>query len=104
MMLAKLETSRRLSVASTNLDTICHHSHDYENAMLNNKKTWNFVTGAVKYTPSKTMSFWTDFHPNGDTQFGLFAGYTKNQGFKDDIFIIQPGLGLDIESLYSVSP
>jgi hypothetical protein len=69
------------------------------------------VTGAVKYTPSKTMSVWTDIHTNGKTQFGVFAGYTQNQGFKDDV-ILNPGntlfssygLGTNIESIYRVSP
>ncbi len=68
-------------------------------------------TGAVKYTPSKTMSVWTDFQTNGKTQFGMFAGYTQNQGFKDDILLNIDntpvsiyGLGTNIESLYRVSP
>ncbi len=38
MLLAQLETPRRLSVAYTNLGTIYRHSEDYKNAMLNNKK------------------------------------------------------------------
>jgi tetratricopeptide (TPR) repeat protein len=38
MLIAQLETPRRLSVAYTNLGTICRHSEDYESAMLNNKK------------------------------------------------------------------
>ncbi|NJO92212.1 MAG: hypothetical protein HC831_27030 [Chloroflexia bacterium] len=69
------------------------------------------ATGAVKYTPSKTMSAWTDIQTNGKTQFGLFAGYTQNQGFKDDVILNQDnslfssyGLGTNIESLYRVSP
>ncbi len=71
------------------------------------------VTGAVKYTPSKTMSVWTDIHTNGKTQFGLFAGYTQNKGFKDDIIdpstiyglgIYDRKTGLGIESLYRISP
>lgn len=64
------------------------------------------VTGEVKYTPSNTMSLWTDIHSNGKTQYGLFAGYTQNQGFSDDILTGAPvyGLGLGIESLLRVSP
>jgi len=70
------------------------------------------VTGAVRYTPSNTMSVWTDIHTNGKTQFGLFAGYTQNQGFSDDVDpttiyglgIYDRNTGIGIESLYRVSP
>ncbi len=52
------------------------------------------------------MSVWTDIHTNGKTQFGLFAGFTQNKGFSNDV--PDPttiyGLGMTIESLYRVSP
>ena len=63
-------------------------------------------TKQVKYTPLNTLSVWTDIHTNGKTQFGVFAGYTQNQGFSDDILAGEPvyGLGTTIESLYRISP
>ncbi len=40
----------------------------------------------VGYTPMNVFSIWTDIHSNGvKWEFGLFAGYTKNNGFETNI-------------------
>ncbi len=42
------------------------------------------VTGERSFTPMKHLSFWTDITTGKDVQYGLFVGYTKNQGTLDD--------------------
>lgn len=68
----------------------------------------DMVKGYVKYSPMQTMSFWTDIHTNGKKwQFGVFAGYTQNNGAKEDMFSTNApvyGLGTNIADLYRVSP
>lgn len=63
------------------------------------------VRGFVKYSPLSTVSFWTDIHTNGSNfQVGLFAGYTRNLGAKNDMVGPVYGLGTNIADLYRVSP
>jgi len=65
----------------------------------------DITRGLVKYAPLTTMSVWTDIHSNGKkTQFGVFAGYTKNMGADKNVLGPIYGLGTNIESLYRVSP
>ncbi len=68
----------------------------------------DMVKGYVKYSPIKTMSFWTDIHSNGKNwQFGIFAGYTQNMGATKDMYSSSSpvyGLGTTIADLYRVSP
>ncbi|MBL4746429.1 MAG: hypothetical protein JKY08_08670 [Flavobacteriaceae bacterium] len=58
------------------------------------------------FTASKTTSFWTEF--SGDisesTEWGLFAGYTENGGFKDAVTGSMYGLGATIANSYRLSP
>ncbi|RLD52717.1 MAG: hypothetical protein DRJ05_17205 [Bacteroidetes bacterium] len=59
----------------------------------------------IKYTPTSTMSLWTDIHTNGKTwQFGLFAGYSKNQGANDTIVGSNYSRGSNIDFAYRISP
>ncbi len=61
-------------------------------------------TGIEEYTPYKTLSVWTDFTFGQKVKFGLFAGFTKNQGTVDkiagDIYARSPS----IESVFRISP
>jgi len=58
-----------------------------------------------KYCPMNVASFWTDIHSNGPNwEFGIFAGYTQNQGFKTNILYKPYGRGYDIDHVYRISP
>ncbi len=66
------------------------------------------VTGERSYTPLQNATFWGEIHSNGDKlQIGVFGGYLKNLGTKEEMSdITNPvyGLGHNIESLYRISP
>lgn len=50
------------------------------------KSFTNDSKGFVNYQPLDVISLWTDIHTNGKKlQFGLFAGYIKNNGSSEDI-------------------
>jgi hypothetical protein len=59
----------------------------------------------VEYTPMANYSVWTDIHNNGKVQFGVFAGFMKNLGSKEEILTNR---WLDdrsnIDYLYRISP
>lgn len=58
----------------------------------------------VEYSPVGTMSVWADIHTNGaKLQGGLFLGYSKNLGSKDEIFGPYYSRGADIGYLYRIS-
>jgi hypothetical protein len=57
------------------------------------------------YAPTNTLSLWTEAMTSGERwQTGIFAGYSKNLGARQDI--ISPGFarGANIDELYRVSP
>ena len=59
----------------------------------------------VAYSPTKTMSLWTDINTNGKTwQFGLFAGYSQNQGANDTIVGANYSRGSTVDYAYRFSP
>ena len=66
------------------------------------------ITGESSYTPLKNISFWGEAHTNGKKmQIGVFGGYLKNQGTKEEMSDATNsvyGLGTNIESLLRVSP
>jgi len=72
------------------------------------KDTTDYTRKLVEYTPISAISAWTDINTNGKTfQAGLFAGYAKNLGSKDEItdpVIGVYGLGTDIANIFRVSP
>lgn len=69
------------------------------------KDTLDRAKGLVSYTPIKVMSAWIDMHTNASkVQVGLFAGYSKNLGAKDEINGPVWGLGTNIGQLFRVSP
>ncbi|MCF8373795.1 MAG: hypothetical protein K9H64_19390 [Bacteroidales bacterium] len=66
----------------------------------------NAEKSILTYSPTNTMSVWTDIHTNGTKmQFGVFAGLTKNMGTNETL-ISGPiyGLGTNIDQLYRVAP
>ncbi len=65
------------------------------------------TTDKRTYSPIQNLSLWTDIHTNGkNIQFGVFAGYSVNQGTKDEMHEsnIIYGLGTSIKSLMRISP
>jgi hypothetical protein len=65
------------------------------------------LTGELEYSPLKSMSFWGEVHSNTNPQVGVFAGYTVNNGTKDERgSVLYPvyGLGTNIRSLFRIAP
>ncbi len=66
------------------------------------------TTGKQSYTPLKNTSLWGEIHTNGTKiQVGIFAGYLKNNGTKEEMSSASNmvyGLGNNIESMYRISP
>ncbi len=61
-------------------------------------------TEIEEYTPTKTLSLWTDLEFGKEVKLGLFAGYTKNQGADDEFVGNTYVRGGNIESVFRVSP
>jgi hypothetical protein len=62
---------------------------------------------AVSYTPMNVLALWLDgFYIVKKWEFGLFAGYSKNLGFDQNIFSKYSawGRGLDIDEVYRFAP
>lgn len=68
-------------------------------------ETIDWATLAEEYIPLNTVSAWTDIHTNGTVwQFGLFAGYSKNNGTSDSTvgnYFVRTN---NIDHLYRISP
>jgi hypothetical protein len=68
----------------------------------------NSTSGELSYTPLKNMSFWGEIHSNGKkVQVGVFGGYLKNQGTKEEMSNASNsiyGLATNIQSLIRVAP
>ena len=61
----------------------------------------------LNYTPVNTTAMWADIHSNGKVwQGGLFAGYTKNDGTKDELQLGSNfySRGSDIDYVYRLAP
>jgi len=59
----------------------------------------------VGYTPLNVFSIWTDIHSNGAKwEFGLFAGYSKNNGYITNIIQTPYGRGSNIDQVYRIAP
>lgn len=70
-------------------------------AILTNGERYDF-----SYTPYNTISGWLDIHTNGKkVEFGVFAGYNKNLGIKDN-FVIKSSVGrwTNVASMLRVAP
>jgi len=65
----------------------------------------SIVNDFKTYTPLSSASFWFDLTTNGSkVSAGLFAGYTKNLGAKDEIAGAVYGRGSNIDNLLRISP
>lgn len=65
------------------------------------------TTGLQEYSPLKSTTFWGEVHSNSNPQVGLFAGYTVNNGTKEEMGSVNfpvYGFGTNIRSLYRISP
>jgi hypothetical protein len=62
------------------------------------------ANGDVEYTPSQSLNAWANFTYGKKYQAGLFLGYVKNLGLKDNAVGTYYGYGNNIGSLYRVSP
>ncbi len=72
------------------------------------KSVEDTITGKQSYTPLKGTTVWGEIHTNGQKiQVGIFAGYHKNQGTKEEMSSAANmiyGFGNNIESMYRISP
>ncbi|MCF8347720.1 MAG: hypothetical protein K9G61_02795 [Bacteroidales bacterium] len=72
------------------------------------KSVEDTLTGKQSYTPIKGTTVWGEIHTNGQKiQVGIFAGYHKNQGTKEEMSSAANmiyGFGNNIESMYRISP
>jgi hypothetical protein len=70
------------------------------------RDTVNATKGTVKYIPVRTFSAWNEIHTNGRrVQFGIFSGYTRNLGTRDEINgPVYLTSNAKIKSLYRIAP
>lgn len=67
--------------------------------------SFDATTGEQEYAPIKTTSFWGEISTNGTkVQYGLFGGYTKNNGIGDDVMGEYYARSQNIDYVYRVSP
>ncbi len=65
----------------------------------------NATTGIVEYETINVNSYWLDLHTNGKSfQAGIFAGYSKNLGAKQDVQAPFFTRGENIDYLYRIAP
>lgn len=69
-------------------------------------KTQDEETGRRTYTPSQSTSYWLNLTYGKVWQVGLFAGYQKNLGFKDNPLAGSAFFGRwqDVDHVYRISP
>lgn len=78
----------------------------YDNLMLGGYavKSINEPTGRQEYTPIGNISFWTDLSYGKDLVWGIFVGYTQNQGADDKVVGSVWARGTNIDNVLRVSP
>jgi hypothetical protein len=62
------------------------------------------ANGDYAYTPSQSLNAWANFTYGSKYQAGLFLGYVKNLGLRDNAVGTYYGYGNNIGSLYRVAP
>jgi len=62
------------------------------------------ANGDYVYTPSQSLNAWANFTYGSKYQVGLFLGYVKNLGLRDNAVGTYYGYGNNIGSLYRVAP
>ena len=73
-------------------------------------KSYDAVTGAKTYTPSNTLSYWANVTYGKTWVGGLFAGYTKNLGFNDNLVSTAGGASTflgrwqNVDRIYRIAP
>lgn len=75
----------------------------YEMIMLGGYAVKNTSTDKWEYTTNRNLSLWTDISYGKDVEFGVFAGYSKNLGTKDNYQQFY-GRGEDCADLLRLSP
>lgn len=71
------------------------------------KQITDATTGESTYTPVKNGTIWAEVHTNGNLQFGIFGGITKNLGTKESMSSAGNKvyeLAQNLNSLYRISP
>ena len=57
------------------------------------------------FTSNKTVSFWGELSGgDANSEWGIFSGYTKNNGFKDPVGGAVYGLGPTVDNVFRVAP
>ena len=57
------------------------------------------------YTSNQTLSVWSELSGGKEhSEWGIFAGYTKNNGFKEAVTGAMWGLGPTIENVFRIAP
>ncbi|MGC8748053.1 MAG: hypothetical protein ACP5RR_04110 [Candidatus Kapaibacteriota bacterium] len=74
-----------------------------EMIMLGGYAAKNTSNDKWEYTPNKNLSCWADLSYGKDVEFGLFGGYSKNLGTKENYQVFF-GRGEDVADLIRVSP
>lgn len=67
-------------------------------------KSIDTTTGIEKYTTINALTFWGEITYGKDLEFGLFGGYSKNLGAKENLIGTYYSRGNNIESLLRISP
>ncbi|MBN2572549.1 MAG: hypothetical protein JXA68_10510 [Ignavibacteriales bacterium] len=67
-------------------------------------KSINATTGIEEYTEIQTFSAWSEIVYGGAVKFGLFLGYTKNLGAKDEIIGASYTRGNNIDNVLRLAP
>jgi hypothetical protein len=65
------------------------------------------VSGEQTYTPLQSITFWGEVHTHGKLQVGLFGGFLKNLGTREEIqtpLNVVYGLATDINTLIRIAP
>ena len=71
------------------------------------KEIANTTTGECTYTPVKNGTIWTEITTNGNLQFGIFGGITKNLGTRESMSSAGNKvyeLAQNLNALYRISP
>ena len=67
-------------------------------------KSIDTTSGVEQYTDLKCLSGWIDLSTGKEIEFGLFAGYSKSLGARDNIAGSYFGRGTNIDNLFRISP
>ena len=93
----------QMMYSMTNLGGYAEHeiiTETFESNSVSLKKTTK-----ISYTPTSTLSAWIDLHTNGKQwQYGLFGGFTQNQGADETVGGKYYSRGSNIDYAYRIAP